>query len=84
VIAAADIRNHADMFGWDAHIDNRRLEDTFVHGQHMVTVDYRRDGTVDRAYRYVFNRITHPKLQEATGARNKKSAVVAWLVRLGN
>jgi hypothetical protein len=50
----------------------------------MVAVNYRRDGSVDQGYRYVFNRITDLKLQERTGPRNKKSAVLGWLVNLGH
>jgi len=82
--AAPEVRDLARTFGWQIHIDERRHEDTFVHGQHMVTVDYRRDGTVDRGYRYVFNTITRPQFQERTGVRNKKSAVLSWLVSLGH
>lgn len=83
-VAVGEIREKADMFGWQAHTDERRNEDTFIHGQHMVTVDYRRDGTVDEGYRYVFFSIKNPKLVERTGVRDKKSDVVGWLVRLGH
>lgn len=82
--AAVEIRQHATMFGWEAHIDERRHEDTFVHGEHMVAVNYRRDGTVDEGSRFVFHRITDVKLQERTGHRHKKTAVLQWLVKLGH
>ena len=82
--AAVELRSRAEMFGWEIHCDDARLEDTFIHDQNMVAVNYRRDGSVDQGYRYVFNRITDLKLQERTGPRNKKSAVLGWLVNLGH
>lgn len=82
--AALEIRDRAQLFGWETHVDENRKEDTFIHGEHMITVRYRRDWTVDCGQRYVFYKITDPQLQEFTPVRSKKSAVVAWLARLGS
>lgn len=82
--AVKEIRDHAKLFGWTVHADDHRLEDTFVHGEHMVAVNYRKDGTVDQGTRYVFYRITDPQLQEHAAGRNKKSRVVSWLAGLGD
>lgn len=76
--AKEDIRHHARLFDWKCH--HERQADTFVHGSSMVTVDYRRDGSVDQANRYEFYKVTNPELQESTGPRHKWSRVVAWLV----
>jgi hypothetical protein len=79
--AVREIRDHAKMFGWSCR--REAMGDTFVLGGNMVAVDYRKDGTVDRGYRYRFHVATGPKLCEATPIRNKKSTVVSWLVSLG-
>jgi len=82
--AIEEIRNLALMFQWESHTDNSRRQDTFIHGQHMVTVDYRRDGAVNQAQRYEFASIKHPKLCESAYGRDKKSDVRYWLVKLGH
>lgn len=79
---ALDIRGRAQMFNWDTHTD--RHGDTFIHGENMITVDYRRDGAVDVGKRYRFFKITEPRLQETTPAQGKKSTVMTWLTILGS
>jgi hypothetical protein len=82
--AALDLRSAAHLFGWEVHVDEHRKEDTFIFGPNMLAVNYRRDGTVDQAYRYLFYRIDKPKLQEKTPLRSKKSTILAWLAGLGH
>lgn len=79
--AKGDIRAHAEMFNWQSHLDRQRQADTFVRGANMVTVNYRRDGTVEEAYRYEFYKVDSPQLRETAGNRHKWSRVVAWLVQ---
>ena len=82
--AVKEIRDLAKMFGWDIHTDETRHEDTFLHGQHMVTVDYSRNGAVLMGNYYEFASITHPVLRERTRVKHKKSDVRNWLVKLGH
>ncbi|WP_133259209.1 hypothetical protein [Mycobacterium colombiense] len=80
-MSTVGIREHAQMFHWDCHQEFRR--DTLVCGQHMVAIDYRRDGTIEEGRRYTFQKITDVKLQERTGPRHKRATIVSWLVNLG-
>ncbi|WP_202376230.1 hypothetical protein [Mycobacterium intracellulare] len=82
--AEAEIRSHAQMFGWSCYHDRHRHQDTFVCGPNMVEVNYRKDGMVNVGRRFTFFRINSPKLEETTGCRHKRSAIVSWLVSLGN
>lgn len=82
--ATREIRDLADMFGWGIHSDDSRRQDTFIHGQHMVTVDYSRNGAVREARRYEFASIARPKFCESTRDNRKKVDVKNWLVRLGH
>ena len=77
-----EIRDLAKMFGWDIHTDRRG--DTYLHGQHMVTVDYNRNGAVREGRLYEFASIENPKLRESTHGNRKKSDVRNWLVKLGH
>lgn len=81
--AATDIRTHAKMFGWNTHTDPHH-GDTFIHGEHMVAVNYRRDGTIDTAKRYSFWNINDLRLQEVAPEKHKKTAVLAWLIGHGS
>ena len=82
--AVKEIRDLAKMFKWDIHTDDTRREDTYLNGQHMVAVDYTRNGMIKRARRYEFVSIGHPKLCESTHSNHKKSDVRNWLVKLGH
>ncbi len=82
--ADREIRDLAGMFGWDIHSDDSRRQDTFIHGQHMVAVDYARNGAVREGRRYEFASITNPHFCEATRDNSKKGDVKHWLVKLGN
>lgn len=82
--ATREIRDLAATFGWDAHTDDSRRQDTFLHGQHMISVDYCRDGSVRDASRYEFASIMNPKFREATRGRDKKGDVESWLIKLGD
>lgn len=82
--AVREIRDLAGMFGWDIHADDSRRQDTFIHGQHMVTVDYARNGAVNEAHRYEWASIREPQLRDSTRDNRKKSAVKNWLVKLGH
>lgn len=82
--AVGELRDLAKMFGWDIHADDSRRQDTFLHGQHMVMVDYARDGAVRDGQRYEFASVASPKLRERTRSVHKKDDVRAWLVKLGH
>jgi hypothetical protein len=82
--AAVEIRGRAKMFGWETHVDEQRKEDTFIHGPHMVAVSYNRGWTVGEGKLFYFFRASDVQLRETTPLRNKKSAIVAWLARLGS
>lgn len=81
--ASKEIRNLAGTFGWDVHTDDSRRQDTFLHGEHMVTVDYSRNGAVREARRYEFASVAHLKFCEGTRDNHKKDDVTRWLVKLG-
>jgi len=82
--ATAEIRDLAGMFGWDVHTDESRLQDTFIHGQNVVAVDYARNGAVREARRYEFASIAQLHLCERTNDNRKKGDVKSWLVQLGH
>ena len=82
--AQSELRNLAGMFSWDIHSDDSRRQDTFIHGQHMIAVDYARNGAVREGRRYEFAKITDPQFREATSENRKKGDVQNWLVKLGS
>ena len=82
--ATREIRDLAATFGWEAHTDDSRHQDTFLHGEHMIAVDYRRDGSVQDAKRYEFASIMNPRLRESTRGQDKKGDVERWLIKLGH
>ena len=80
--AVAEIRQHGEMFNWKRHSEHAK--DTFIHADHMVAVDYRRDGTVDAGRCYLFRSIDDLVLQEVASDRNKRSSIISWLIKLGS
>lgn len=77
----AEIRETAEILGWKVSATQVR-KDTFLLGQHMIAVDYKRDGSVDQAARYLFYRINDLHLEETLiGGRYKKAKVIGWLAR---
>jgi len=75
-MTAADIlRDNAAVLGWERHHD--RAGDTFLRGENMVTVNYRRDGSVDNAKRYQFFTINNVVFAEEA-VRDKRQKVVGW------
>lgn len=82
--ATQELRDLARMFSWSAHVDEARHSDTFICGQHMVAVDYRRDGAVEVGRRYEFASVKDLRLRELTGSRNRKDDVRNWLISLGH
>lgn len=73
--AADTLRDRAKILGWDTHCDHSG--DTFLRGENMVTVGYRRDGTVDNAKRYHFFTINNVVFAEEA-VRDKRQKVVGW------
>lgn len=82
--AQSELRDLAGMFSWDIHRDDSRRQDTFIHGQHMIAVDYARNGAVREGRLYEFASIMNPKFREAARDISKKGDVKNWLVRLGS
>lgn len=80
--AVKELRDLAGMFGWGIHVENR--QHTFLHGQHMVTVDYNRNGAVREAKRYEFASAENVHFVERTRESHKKDDVRNWLIKLGH
>lgn len=76
--AAVEIRQKAELFGWQRHATQDQ-HDVLVHGDKMIDVEYRGDGAVLSAERYWFFSIDNLELRDRTGSAGKKGQVIAWL-----
>lgn len=78
--SATEIRETAEVLGWQMSVSGPR-KDTFLLGSNMLAVDYKRDGTVDQASRYLFYRINDLHLEETIHGRYKKEKIIGCLAR---
>lgn len=82
--ATKEIRDLADMFGWNVHSEESRRQDTLIHGQYMITVDYAVNGAVRDGKLYEFSSIASPAFREQTRSAHKRGDVKNWIVQLGH
>lgn len=79
--AVEEIREKAELFGWDVHHETPYFG-SYLHSGNNIQVQYAFDGAVTEAHRYEFFKVDDLRLVDQANGRNKKTTVISWLAEV--
>lgn len=77
----ADVENHAKKLGWSAY-DGMLRERIYLRGSYRIHVQYRKDGAIQSAERFLAHSMQPGSAVPAGVAYppDRRTTVIAWLV----